>query len=600
MLNLKNDNEKYLFQEIMERVEKTYDKNEHMITQWRGEHGYHSMLSNCTVHPTRDTLAYAYELMLRGEKEDFCRVEDILNRVIPLQDTDPSHNTYGIWSYYAEEPLEKMAPPDWNWADFCGEELLKITLSPNSSHLSENSSEMMRKSIIHAANSIMRRDMGPHYTNISILGTYVTIVAGEYFGEQYLVDYAKKRLKTLHDFNMGHGAFQEYNSPSYTWVVINCLASMLDYIKDEESRSLAEDLNDLAWRCLADHYHYKTKQWAGPHSRFYAMLEDDVLLMRIQRALNYQINLVPLDKPDLADELPMEFFSTDSHCPEIYKYKFTELNKETFGNAVFAYGETPEDTEIAISYLSAPYTLGTFYKSIFWNQKRNHLAYFGIEDAPVYCGLKCLHDGYDYSSGVIVTAQDKNRTVSVIGFATDGGDTHCGLDLIKNASIKASDLRIRFEFGGAVENLSIYRQEGNVFLAESSEISVRITFPYIKFGDFDVFCEIVDEEGHISETGDHKNVGHVKCVDAVLYHGSETILNFKEFEQCCCAATFEIAQKGLLSEEKPLAEVKDNVLIIKQNNIQAEGLKLASTLSDFRRYSKAYVNGKEYLETMVD
>ena len=98
-----------------------------------------------------------------------------------------------------------------------------------------------------------KRNMGPGYTNISIMGTYVTLAAGEYFCMDDLIDYAKRRLRTLHQFNMDHKAFQEYNSPSYTWIVINDLAAMLTYIKDEESRKLVEDLNDLAWGCLAGH-----------------------------------------------------------------------------------------------------------------------------------------------------------------------------------------------------------------------------------------------------------------------------------------------------------------------------------------------------------
>jgi hypothetical protein len=35
-------------------------------------------------------------------------------------------NVYGIWPWLAEESLAEMAPPDWNWADFCGMRLALV------------------------------------------------------------------------------------------------------------------------------------------------------------------------------------------------------------------------------------------------------------------------------------------------------------------------------------------------------------------------------------------------------------------------------------------------------------------------------------------
>ena len=56
------------------------------------------------------------------------RAEKILRTVISLQDRNPDSRTYGIWSWFAEEPLDKMSPPDWNWADFCGTQLLQVAI----------------------------------------------------------------------------------------------------------------------------------------------------------------------------------------------------------------------------------------------------------------------------------------------------------------------------------------------------------------------------------------------------------------------------------------------------------------------------------------
>lgn len=594
MIHFLNEQEKQLFLQIVERNDRVYDEQVCMPTQWRGENGYHSRIVNRTVHSTVHSFEYALDLMCRGRNEDFARAEQILNAVIPLQDTDPSHDTYGIWPYFLEEPLTEMNPPDWNWADFCGKKILQMLLEFKP-QISEDLIPVMEESLLHACHSIQRRDMGPGYTNISIMGAYVTLVSGEYFGREDLISYAKNRLKTLHRFNMDHGAFQEYNSPSYTWIVINDLAAMLAYIKDEESRALVEDLNDLAWGCLAGHYHYRTKQWAGPHSRFYAMLEDDSLLMQIQKALNYRILLVPLDKPGLSDSLSNCFFAVRSSCPEKYIPYFTQESGERMEYVRYLEEEDPREDEIAASYLSPAYTLGTFYKSTFWNQRRSHISYFGTEKAPIYCDLKCLHDGYDYSSGQIVTAQKNGKALSIIGFATDGGDTHPSLDPVKGASIEAEDLRLRFEIGGAVDHVQVRREDDCTFAVCMNGQAVGIRIPYAVFGEEEVKLELTSQIGHINETGDHKTVSDVIGIDVVLYHGVRKAIDFCALQECCAVVGFEILEQGETMEEIAWS-VSGDVLEASMGGLKAEAMKRADTQSGFKKTARAYVDGVEYTE----
>ena len=91
--------------------------------------GYHTTLTGGMTHPTRESLTYAAALLDTGEEELRQRAQGILRRILALQDQDPSSKTYGIWSWFAEEPLTQMSPPDWNWADFCGTQLLEVALN---------------------------------------------------------------------------------------------------------------------------------------------------------------------------------------------------------------------------------------------------------------------------------------------------------------------------------------------------------------------------------------------------------------------------------------------------------------------------------------
>ena len=91
--------------------------------RWHGT-GYHSQMSNgAWVHGTRDSLDYALALLQAGGGENEARATAVIHHVLQYQDTDPFSRIYGIWPWLMEEPLAKMNPPDWNWADFCGARL---------------------------------------------------------------------------------------------------------------------------------------------------------------------------------------------------------------------------------------------------------------------------------------------------------------------------------------------------------------------------------------------------------------------------------------------------------------------------------------------
>src|SRR5690606_22185098 len=118
------------------------------------------------------------------------------------------------------------------------------------------------ESIAHACRSIRRRNVGPGYTNIALLGTYVTLVAAETYGDDDLKGYAIARLRRFHEHTKEKGGFSEYNSPTYTMVSLRAIAEMLRDVKDAEARKLLEELHRLAWQEIADHFHPPTRQWA--------------------------------------------------------------------------------------------------------------------------------------------------------------------------------------------------------------------------------------------------------------------------------------------------------------------------------------------------
>ncbi len=588
------DGEKRLFERILNRMDQSFDPVENMMTEWRGKNGYHSRLEDCRVHGVVVSLEYACDLMGRGTSEDVERVNRILEKVLPLQDKNPESKTFGIWPYFLEETLEEMGMPDWNMADFNAKRLYYL-LREHADKILPRQKKAAKEALELACQSIKRRNVGPGYSNISIMGAYVVMAGGEYLGNTKLQEYALKRMRELYDFNMEHGALQEYNSPSYTFIVLSDLAAVLSYIKNEEFLALARDLNDMVWRCLAEHFHYRTGQWAGPHSRLYGMLQNDQILMQIQRALDYRITLVDLEKEGLEECLPMCFFTVRSHCPEAFVDYFVQDARERFGYTHYLWTKDKREDDIAASYLTEDFTLGSFQKAIFWNQRRSHISYFGTRQEPVYCCMRCLHDFYDYSSGLHVTAQDKNRTLTAFGFGMDGGDAHPDLDKVHEGRIRAKDLRVRFEIGGGVSNVSI-RQEGREFYVKIGERTLHISVPAAVLNGREARCCVTEDNHHVEETGNHREECSVKCVDIVLYEGEETEIDFGTLESCFGVIGFEVLHSKEAPGELPKVAVEGDTLTAVMGNLKVEAPVKAVTLQEHLHKTSAWVEGRNYLD----
>jgi hypothetical protein len=438
------------FLRALEEQDQNYDASAQMLRTPYSSPGYHTTLKGGFVHGTRNSLDYAVALLDSGDPERLKRAELILRRVIALQDQDPNSRTYGIWSWFLEEPLDKMSPPDWNWADFCGTQLLQVAID-HSDRLSEDLRPKVKDSILHAARSIVRRNVGPGYTNIALMGTYVTLVAGERFNVPDLADYGRQRLQRFYDYTREKGSFTEYNSPTYTLVAIDEISRMIQHVRDEPSQRLLKELNAFAWRHVARHFHPPTKQWAGPHSRCYSTLLRPDTLAAIQRAGAGRLQFLP--EAEAWESLDAHRLKLD--CPPELYYYFTSLTGPRLEVEAFERNASSEHDIIGTTYLHPDFTLASVNIGDLWNQRRPLLAYWNTSGGPAALRLRFLHDDYDYSCASLFTVQDRADILGAVLFATDRGDTHISLDKIVNATITARDLRLRLQFEGAVSDLTL-------------------------------------------------------------------------------------------------------------------------------------------------
>jgi hypothetical protein len=163
--------------------------------------------------------------------------------------------------------------------------------------------------------------------------------------------------------------------------------------------------------------------------------------------------------------------------------------------------------------------------------------------------IRFLHDGYDYAAANIFCAQDSTNVLGAINFTTNGGDRHVTIDVIENATIKATDLRLRFEFTGDLSSINFTSADtkSRVVNGNSGRVNFRIELPIVKFGDY---------SGTLTTGGDEKN----KWVDFVIYSGTEKEFNFEKLQEAILGFLVTL-KNGQITADKVVAVSQSDDLI---------------------------------------
>ncbi len=546
----------------LKAVDGDYSPEQQMLGMPFRSPGYHSQVAGGTwVHPTRESLNYAAALLVRNQPAGFDqagganraadadRAADVIRKVLSLQDTDPEHKTYGIWPWLLEEPLEKMAPPDFNWADFCGATIALI-LVDHGTLLSDDLKQAMRASLGHAVRAIRKRNVQPSYTNIAIMGGVVCAAAGELLDDEEMLRYGRDRLERTVEHARHHGGFNEYNSPTYTMVALRECDRALHLVRDPATREAAETLRRLAWQTIAESFHPATGQWAGPHSRTYSDLVfpyiADYLVDQTGAAVVVHPAAAKTEKPRTPELFP------GRACPEELAARFQSLPKNPLTiERTFVRQEDPVKSTVGTTWLIHDACLGSVNRSSFWTQRRMLVGYWKTEaDPAVVLRMRFLHDGRDFASMGVATRQDAGRTLSLLYPIRNRGDWHPGLDRPKDGIFRAKDFRVRYELRGC--GVKAERLDSGHFVLSAGDYKAVILPAVSHFDGREIRWQMAQHEGFAA-------------IEGICYHGPEKEFDFRSFSEVVVAAGLEV----LPVDESPCPNRPEVVADFEKHTVRA-------------------------------
>ncbi len=219
-----------------------------------------------SAHIVRETSWYALGLLTRSERGDDDRAARALAAALDNQFEAAGTAYDGSWRRAPEEPGPPPDPVMWlhfdpNWRQFIGT-TLAVIVERHENQLPADLIARIRTAIERAVVGEPPDRVSPTYSNIALMKAWLDAWSGR-------TKEAEAFAREIHSHYMEHGAFLEYNSPTYYG--INLWALALWRGSTDTLVELGAELEMHLWLDIARFYHAGLRNLCGPYDRSYGM-----------------------------------------------------------------------------------------------------------------------------------------------------------------------------------------------------------------------------------------------------------------------------------------------------------------------------------------
>lgn len=264
---------------------------------------WNSLTDPARRHDIRGSSNYVVGLMQRDGPGDRERALRVIDRVLGQQIRDPGQPWDGTFYRSAEELQPTQFSERWthydpNWRHFIGTDLA-VLLMEYPDRLTPALTARLEDAIRRAVEGeLQEKRLVPSYTNIALLHGFLWTYAGQRLNRPEWVQAGEAWAEAVHTGFRRHGAFEEYNSPTYYGVDFYGLALWRKYGPTDRLRELGAAMEAELWRDTARFYHAGLRNLCGPFDRAYGMdMRRYVSLTGVWLALVLDPPLVPLPDP---------------------------------------------------------------------------------------------------------------------------------------------------------------------------------------------------------------------------------------------------------------------------------------------------------------
>ncbi len=221
-------------------------------------------IDNGIFHTVWLSTQYAVALVEAGSASEIARAEAVIVAVLNCQDMDPRSPHYGNFKWEHED----QAVEDLNAVQFVLIRLIPLLLE-HSGRLSAALVEGARARIRLGLDAIRRIDVSPKYSNIVAQDIANSLLGGQLLGQPEYSQRGAAKLRQWLNLIDRSGIPHEYNSLTYSFVLIEALHKIGALSAQAEARLLAQLLIARIGLSVVLRLHPRTGRLAPPHCRAY-------------------------------------------------------------------------------------------------------------------------------------------------------------------------------------------------------------------------------------------------------------------------------------------------------------------------------------------
>ena len=354
---------------------------------------------NGVFHESRQGAAFAARLVANGTPQDLALAEKVLDAVLRCQERRKGDPHRGNFLWMAEDDVVE----DLNAVEFNLERLIPMMIR-HSDRLPPKMQARVREAICLGLDEIRRLDVLVAYSNITVLDVVNSCLGGELLQDARTAARGYGKLVEWMAFTDRHGIPFEYNSPTYTAVVLRALKLLADLVQHEETRIRTRTMAARLGLSVGLHIHPRTGRWAGPHSRAYQPTVVCETRPELELLEEWVTNgTVPTWVADVVRHRPQALEVVETAFPE-RDMGITTYHSPSFALGVSAQGAGGQSNAMMIHYhrnverAGVMYTryltndkwLGDFYHATDRTKSRNLIEegrFYGVQSGPRAIGL---------------------------------------------------------------------------------------------------------------------------------------------------------------------------------------------------------------------
>jgi subtilisin family serine protease len=256
-----------LTEDCMRWCDRWYDPDRGLL--WNPEGSYDELSGPRTLHLVPQSGWYGAGLMLRDDVE---RAATVFDQLCDLQYDEPGTIWHGTFARFAEAPHPEPGAIEWvdydpNWRQFVGTTFSMVLRRFGDDALPASTAGRMHAAIDLAIAGDPPDRVAPSYTNIALMRSWLEFEHGDAGTRAAAESYAGAVVALFDE----HGAFEEYNSPTYYGIDLYALALWARHSSSPVLTEHGARIEGAVWDDIARWWHAGLHNLCGPWSRAYGM-----------------------------------------------------------------------------------------------------------------------------------------------------------------------------------------------------------------------------------------------------------------------------------------------------------------------------------------